>query len=185
MLKSDLRLKFTALRNQLSEKEILNTSLRIANKILELPIWDFSFYHLFLPILEKKEIDTSNILAVLQGKDKNVVLPKMKGDSLEHYLLTDNTLIRKNSWNVPEPEGGISIDPLQIDVVFVPLLAFDEKGNRVGYGKGYYDRFLDQCTADVIKVGVSLFEATSNITDVFENDIPLDYCVTPKTIYKF
>lgn len=185
MLKTDLRTKYTTLRKQLSEEEVTEFSLLIANQILEIPIWDFSFYHLFLSITEKKEIDTSYILTILQGKDKNVVLPKMNGNSLEHYLLTDNTLVRKNSWNVPEPEGGIAIDTKQLDVVFIPLLAFDDYGNRVGYGKGYYDRFLHQCNNDIIKVGLSFFEAVPQIENVFENDIPLDYCVTPKKIYKF
>ena len=69
--------------------------------------------------------------------------------------------------------------------MFIPLLAFDNKGNRVGYGKGYYDNFLSKCTPDVIKIGLSFFEASDEITDVFESDIALDYCVTPNTIYQF
>lgn len=185
MLKSELRLLYLKQRKDLQEKQLADLSLLISNHVLKLPMWSFSFFHLFLPILEKNEIDTSYILTILQGKDKNVVLPKMLGDNLLHYLLTDNTLIRKNTWNVPEPVDGILIDPSQLDVVFIPLLAFDVKGNRVGYGKGYYDRFLMQCKADVIKIGLSLFEAVDEITDVSESDIPLDYCITPEKIYDF
>ncbi|EAR03042.1 5-formyltetrahydrofolate cyclo-ligase [Maribacter sp. HTCC2170] len=185
MLKSELRLLFTERRNALQEKEITASSLLISNQLLKLPIWSFSFFHLFLPILEKKEIDTSYVLTILQGKDKNVVVPKMQDNNLINYLLTDNTLLRKNRWNVPEPVEGILIAPEQIEVVFIPLLAFDKQGNRVGYGKGYYDRFLKQCKADVIKIGLSFFDAEEEISDVFEADIPLDYCVTPKKIYSF
>ena len=185
MLKSELRLLYTTYRNQLSRDQLTTHSLSIANNLLKLSIWQFDFYHLFLPIIEKNEIDTSFILSILQGKDKHVVLPKMQGDSLAHYLLTDNTVLKKNKWNVPEPDSGIPIDVNQLEVVFVPLLAFDEFGNRVGYGKGFYDRFLKKCRPDIIKVGLSIFKAEPKITDVFENDIPLDYCVTPDKIYEF
>jgi 5-formyltetrahydrofolate cyclo-ligase len=104
---------------------------------------------------------------------------------MSHYLLTDSTKIKKNKWNIPEPIDGISITPEQVDVVFIPLLAFDTLGNRVGYGKGFYDKFLATCRPETIKIGLSFFEGTEGIIDVFENDISLDYCVTPKSIYTF
>ena len=72
-----------------------------------------------------------------------------------------------------------------IDVVFVPLLAFDTNGNRVGYGKGFYDKFLSQCQPETIKIGLSFFEAEEEIADVYQDDIRLDYCVTPNKIYDF
>ena len=70
-------------------------------------------------------------------------------------------------------------------MVFVPLLAFDLKGHRVGYGKGFYDNLLASCKPETIKVGFSFFDAEAEIEDVFSGDIPLDYCVTPKQVYKF
>ena len=186
MLKKDLRLKFLKLREGISSESLINSSLIIANKLLELPIWSFEYYHLFLPISKKKEIDTAFILSILQGKDKNVVLPKIYTETtLEHYLLTDSTKLKKNNLGIPEPVEGIEIATHKIEVVFVPLLAFDKKGNRVGYGKGFYDDFLSKCKPEVIKVGLSIFEAVDLITNVYENDIPLDYCITPQKIYSF
>jgi len=185
MLKADLRLFYTKLRKQLSVQNISEYSLQIANRSLELPIWDFDYYHIFLPITSKKEIDTSFLLTILQGRDKHVIIPKMKGEDLIHFLLTDSTMLQTNQWHVPEPVNGISVKSSKIEVVFVPLLAYDKKGNRVGYGKGYYDRFLRQCNTDAIKVGLSLYEAEETIEDVSENDIPLDYCITPNKIYEF
>tara|TARA_R110002051_G_scaffold111608_1_gene184197 strand:- start:664 stop:1224 length:561 start_codon:yes stop_codon:yes gene_type:complete len=186
MLKKDLRLKFTTQRNLLLPENISDLSLDISNKTLQLPIWNYNYYHIFLSIKEKKEIDTSYVLSILQGKDKNILISKIIGEQdLVNYLLTDNTLIKKNKWNVPEPVEGIEVHENKIDVVFIPLLAFDKKGNRVGYGKGYYDVLLTKCRKDVIKIGLSFFEAIDEITDVSPIDIPLDYCVTPKTIYKF
>lgn len=186
MLKKDLRSHYTTLRNTTSSKSLFNSSLGIANFVLKLPIWRLDYFHLFLPIAEKKEIDTTFILSILQGKDKNVVLPKVDSDrSLKNYLLTDATRLQKNKWNIPEPVDGIEVSTNKIDVVFIPLLAFDKNGNRVGYGKGFYDRFLAQCRSDVVKIGLSLFEAEEAITDFNKYDISLDYCVTPKKIYSF
>lgn len=185
MLKKDLRNKYLTLRKQFLPTVIADKSLAISNKALELPIWSKDFYHIFLPITSKQEIDTINLLSILQGKDKHIVVPKVQGDILQHYLLSDNTKFKNSKWGVPEPINGIQINPEQIDVVFIPLLAFDTKGNRVGYGKGYYDHFLKSCKKDIIKVGLSFFEAEAIITDIFEDDIPLDYCVTPKRNYSF
>ncbi|MBO0590929.1 5-formyltetrahydrofolate cyclo-ligase [Cellulophaga sp. E16_2] len=186
MDKKNLRLLYTAKREKLSPEEIIEDSISIANKLLQLPIWTKNNFHLYLSISEKKEIDTSFILSILQGKDKNVILSKMTAsNSLQHFLLTDNTLLKKNKWNVPEPVGGIEIATATIDVVFVPLLAFDTLGNRVGYGKGYYDKFLAECKPDCIKIGLSFFDVSENITDILPTDISLDYCVTPAKTYQF
>ena len=70
-------------------------------------------------------------------------------------------------------------------MVFVPLVAFDELGNRVGYGKGFYDEFLKNCSKDTIKIGLSFFEAEAVISDIELHDVPLDFCVTPGKIYNF
>jgi 5-formyltetrahydrofolate cyclo-ligase len=186
MLKKDLRSQYSKLRANITSELLLHNSLCIANKLLELPIWSFDYYHIFLPILKKQEVDTTFILSILQGKDKHIVLPKVDTHGrLKHFLLTDNTRLQKNTWGVPEPNEGIEISPKKIDVVFVPLLAFDTKGHRVGYGKGYYDRFLGQCRKKTVKVGLSLFEPEQEITDISKTDIPLDHCVTPSHIYSF
>ena len=107
-----------------------------------------------------KEIETEPLMSILFGKDKNIVLPKsnISTGEMTHYLLTDDTVIKPNIWNIPEPENGLQIENENIEIVFVPLLAFDEKGHRVGYGKGFYDIFLKYCP-NAIKIGLSFFEA--------------------------
>ena len=187
MKKADLRVKYKALRNALSKDTVEDLSLDIANNLIKMPIWEHSFYHLFLSIVEHKEINTEYILNILAGKDKNIVISKsdFKTTTLINYLLTDSTVIKKNSWNIPEPVDGIPIANSQIDVVFIPLLAFDENGNRVGYGKGFYDNFLANCKPETIKIGLSFFEAEAQIEDFYEGDITLDYCVTPLKVYQF
>jgi 5-formyltetrahydrofolate cyclo-ligase len=187
MLKKDLRKKYKDLRQQFSEDEIEDKSLAIANRLLQLDVWDYTYFHLFLTIEEQKEVDTEFILQILAGKDKEIVVAKSNFETLEmtNYLLTDNTKFQKNQYNIYEPLDGIEVPTAKIDVVFVPLLAYDKKGNRVGYGKGFYDNFLSKCREDVIKIGLSFFEPEDSIDDVSETDIRLDYCVTPMTINTF
>ena len=187
MNKTELRQKYKALRNSLSENEVEEMSLAIANKILTLPLWEKTYFHIFLPITEQKEVNTEFILHLLSGKDKEIIVSKadFQTRNMTHFLLTDNTKIKKNEYNIPEPVDGIEVPSNKIDVVFVPLLAFDKKGHRVGYGKGFYDKFLSECKPDVIKIGLSFFEPEEIIEDVFEGDIQLDYCVTPNEVHSF
>ena len=187
MTKAELRKSYKIKRQELSSEIIQDLSLEIANQLLTLPIWNFTFYHLFLSIEEYKEVNTDYILNILSGKDKNIVISKsdFSSGSLTNFLLTDNTVIKKNSYNIPEPIDGIEIPNEKIEVVFVPLLAFDKQGHRVGYGKGFYDKFLAECKPETLKIGLSFFEAETKINGIFKNDIALDYCVTPKQVYTY
>lgn len=187
MTKKELRTKYKTLRAAFSVEEIEDLSLEIANRLLQLPIWDKTYYHLFLTMEEQKEVHTDFILQVLQGRDKEVIISRSDFEKIRmvHYLLTDNTRLVKSAYGIPEPVDGIEVPSNKIDVVFVPLLAFDTKGHRVGYGKGFYDRFLNECKEDVVTVGLSFFEAEEALIEAAETDIPLDYCVTPLKVYTF
>ena len=187
MSKATLRKRYKTLRNELTVEQIDDLSIAIANNLLKLPVWEKRYYHLFLTIAEQKEIDTEFILNILLGKDKDVILSKsnFEDHSLTHFLLTDNTIIKKNAYNIPEPVDGIEVPSTKIDVVFVPLLAYDTKGNRIGYGKGFYDRFLAECKPDVIKIGLSFFPPETTLFTVDTTDIGLNFCATPEQIYKF
>lgn len=187
MFKAALRTKYKVSRQLLTANEIEDKSLAIANRLLSLDIWEKTYFHLFLNIEEQKEVETEFILQILAGKDKEIVVAKSNFETLEmtNYLLTDNTKFQKNEYNIYEPVDGIKVPNAKIEVVFVPLLAYDKKGNRVGYGKGFYDAFLSKCPEDVIKIGLSFFEPEDVIEDVSPTDIRLDYCVTPTTSYSF
>ncbi len=91
----------------------------------------------------------------------------------------------ENEFGIEEPVTGDLVPAEKIEMVFVPLLAFDEQGNRVGYGKGYYDRFLSQTNTSTIKIGFSFFTASPEIIETDEWDIPLDICITPLHNYIF
>ncbi|TRZ45848.1 5-formyltetrahydrofolate cyclo-ligase [Robertkochia solimangrovi] len=187
MEKARLRSLYKKLRNELGSDEIESKSISIANQALKMDIWNHNCYHIFLSIEQQKEIDTSFLLSILQGKDKDITVSRsdFKTGELEHILLTDNTKISINNYGIPEPVNGIAISPENIDVVFIPLLAYDEHGNRIGYGKGFYDRFLSKCKANTKKIGLSFFPPEHKITDIHEGDIRLDACITPEAIYYF
>ncbi|MFY7811680.1 MAG: 5-formyltetrahydrofolate cyclo-ligase [Flavobacterium sp.] len=184
--KSEIRKKYLQKRALLETETIENKSISIANQLLQLPIWDKNVFHIFMTIENQKEIDTSFIINILMGKDKEIVVPKMNTNhTLSHYLLTDNTKFKLNKYQIPEPENGILIAENQIDVVFVPLLALDTQGNRIGYGKGFYDQFLKICNPHVVKIGLSFFEPEPPFKCVENHDIQLDYAVTPQNILIF
>lgn len=184
--KAVLRTEYQKRRDSLTEEQIADCSIQISNLSLTLNIWEYSIYHLFMTNEKNKEIDTSYLLSVIQGKDKQPVIPKIVDDNrLEHFLLNDQTPLKNNRWGIPEPLGGITINPKQIEVVFVPLLVFDQHGHRVGYGKGYYDRFLDQCSESTLKVGLTFFDPVTKIEDIETHDISLDFALTPERIYAF
>ncbi len=145
--------------------------------------------HVFLPILKHCEINTWLIIHKLWADfpEVRIVVPvtNFQTEELEHYLLTSQTEIKESNWGIPEPVDRVPVPEPEIDMVLMPLIAFDLKGNRVGYGKGYYDRFLQQCRPEVLKVGLSLLDPVDLITDVHEADVPLDHCLTPDKRYQF
>ena len=189
MLKKEARAFYKNKRAELSLEEIEEQSIAIANQLLRLKsenFWeDNVYFHLFLTIQEQKEINTEHILNILFAKDKEIVVSKsdFKTGEMINYLLTENTRIKKNKYNIPEPIDGIEVPNNKINVVFIPLLAYDKQGNRVGYGKGFYDRFLEN--TDCIKIGLSFFEPSETIADVLDTDIALNYCITPNSVHSF
>ncbi len=186
MNKKEFRIIYKNLREQISEEKLEDLSIEIANNALKLPIWNFNNYHIFLPIPNKKEVNTEYLLHILQGKDKSIIVPKahIETGEMSHILLQDNTILKPSNYKVPEPVSGIEINPSQINVVFVPLLAYDKNGNRLGYGKGFYDRFLAKCNSETLFIGLSLFEPEETIP-FEETDVPLQFCLTPKKVYSF
>ena len=186
--KSELRNTYSLKRKNLSDYQINKRSILISKKLLDIPIWDKEFYHIFLTSKKNNEIETKFILSMLAQKNKKVVVPRLIDlNNLEHILLTKQTILKENSYGIPEPQkyNNKIIFPQELDVIIVPLYVFDLNGNRVGYGKGYYDRFLKNCRDDVIKIGISLFEPVKSISDISRNDIALNYAITSNSIFNF
>lgn len=190
MDKAALRKYYLAKRNQLDEKQLILLNEKIRDQfLLYFDDLQVNVVHTFLPIARKKEIDTRSILEAMKTKMPalKVVISKsdMQSREMISYLFDENTLLETNKWGIPEPVDAHEVDDLDIDLVLVPLLAFDKSGHRVGYGMGFYDRFLKKCRPDIIKVGLCLEPPVAAIPDAHAFDVMLDYCVTPERVYVF
>ena len=189
MTKAALRNIYKQKRNLISSKEKSKWSdlLLINFQKIKLPF--IQYVHTYLAMYGQNEIDTQHILGYLEFSNPGlqVSVPKVNNETgqIEHYIYKDDMEMMTNNFGVAEPAAGEKVAATYIDVVLTPLIAFDKNGNRVGYGKGFYDKFLEQCRSDVIKIGLSFFEAEETIDDINQFDIPLNYCVTPQTIYHF
>ncbi len=190
MEKAALRKYYLAKRKQIDEDELIRLNEKIMHQFLiffnDLQV---NVVHTFLPITQKKEIDTRSILAALKAKlpALKVVVSKsdMQRREMISYLFDEDTILETNKWGIPEPVDARVVDDLDIDLILVPLLAFDKSGHRVGYGMGFYDRFLKKCRPDIIKVGLCLEPPVAAIPDAHAYDVTLDYCVTPERVYVF
>ena len=180
-----LRKSFKKQRSLLDINQVKGLSKRIFENLLELNIWDKSFYHLYLSNQINNEVETDEIVNLLFMKNKRVFVPKILGKDLLNIEIDNNTKYSLNQLGIREPISSNQKDASLLEVIFVPLLIFDKLGHRVGYGGGYYDKFLGNIKDDVLKIGLSLFEPIDKIQDIERHDIRLDYSITPKKVYDF
>lgn len=189
MIKKELRDKYKKLRDELTPKVLADQSVEVSNRLFKHVDLENKKVHVFLPITSKKEINTWLIIDRLRSVAEVVVsISDFNSNTMKHVLLNDNTQFKESDYGIPEPFGNnlVEVAPNEIDVVLLPLLGFDKKGYRVGYGKGFYDRFLINLNEDALKVGLSLFGVEDDfISDINSNDIPMDICVTPEILYTF
>ncbi|MDG2475824.1 MAG: 5-formyltetrahydrofolate cyclo-ligase [Flavobacteriaceae bacterium] len=180
-----LRQLFKKERSRLSVNVVDDLSKKIFKNLINLNIWDKNFYHLYLSNINNKEVETNKIVNLLFEKDKRIFVPKIKDTNLIHVEIKKDTLYSTNKIGIKEPKENHKADPNLFEVVFIPLLAYDKQGNRVGYGGGYYDKFLGNIKTNPLKIGFSLFEPVDKIQDIEKHDVRLDYVITPKKVYSF
>lgn len=186
MKKSELRKKYLEKRNRLSEDEILLLSEKIfENFILQFKPIENQKIHCFSSIPEKNEVNTKLFLNEFFKNKARVFVPKIAGGNLISIEINPETQYIKNSWGISEPESNEDAKEKDFYFVIVPLLYCDNQGDRVGYGKGFYDNFLKNINSDVLKIGINYFSPQEKIDDIRKEDIPLDYLVTPTEILSF
>jgi len=189
MLKAEARKSYKERRKALSvtERVRLDDLLLIQLQKVQLPF--ITFLLSYWPIEQNHEPDTHLFTDYLEFQNPDLIIcyPKsnFQDQTMESVQTNDDTRFRKNGYDLYEPEDGVVVNPAGIDMIFVPLLSFDRKGFRVGYGKGFYDRYLSQCRKECLKIGFSYFEPLDAIDDTSEFDVPLNLCVTPTTVYVF
>lgn len=186
--KQVLRRVYLEKRLLLSRLELERRNKLVHQRVIEfLSLRQFNSLHTFLSIEKNNEVNTRSIIDALKPLNNNLsfyISKTMPKGKLTHYLWDESTLFEKNKWEIPEPVNATSIKPETIDVILVPLITFDKNGHRIGYGKGYYDRFLSDYP-DALKIGVSLAPPLDNIPYVESTDVKLDRCVTPFQSYQF
>jgi len=176
MKKAEIRKIVMARRAQLSEADLLirqNAVIPLLQPLLPANRTIASFK----AISHRNEIS----LETLEG---TFAYPRVVSEN-GTMEMAQSTEFANSEWGIPEPVGGSVLEPTNFDIVLIPLLAFDLKGNRVGYGKGFYDRFLVNCRPDCLKIGISLFDPVERIEDVESHDIPLDIAICPAKLYDF
>jgi len=188
MTKAEIRKSYLQKRLALNDADCLSYSRQICEHLFfNIDLSFLKTIHLYLPIEKNKEPDTWMILDRLRREFPHIRIsvPRVKDNRLENIFFEGLHQLEKNTWGIPEPKQGVPTPSEKIDMVILPLLAFDQQGNRVGYGKGFYDRFLSECRTDCKKIGLSFFAPIEKITDVDKFDIPLTHCITPEKFYQF
>lgn len=191
-LKQSLRKELIAKRNTMSPEEVT----KLSNQIFErwcnrFSIRKVSYLHVFQSIVDSNEVQTQPYMDYIRRKHPQVrvvvpVVDKAAGD-LKHAYIEDDIQLIPNRWGIPEPKMPVTmIYPLEIDMVLVPMLAFDAEGNRLGYGAGYYDKFLELTRPNCIKIGLC-FEMgrQAELLPSEAHDVKLDFVVTESTIERF
>ncbi len=188
MHKSALREEFKAKRQSLSSKELLKLNDLLLIQFQQLSFSAVQNCMTYWPIEHFNEPNTHLLSRYLLHMIPSVQLcyPKINDHhQMSAIEVNDDTVFVTNEWGITEPKEGKIIAPHAIDLIIVPLLIFDQNGYRVGYGKGYYDRFLANCKEDAILLGISYFEPIQIIEDTNEFDIPLSIGITPEHVYEF
>jgi 5-formyltetrahydrofolate cyclo-ligase len=188
--KSELRRSYLAKRQLLSIDEHERSSARIVARFFQLfDLSGIKVLHCFISVPRFGEVDTRPIFQRVWSDFPSVetVVPRInhKTNELENLRYGTDTELSYNRWKIGEPVHDDRVDASQIDIVLVPLLCFDRRGYRVGYGKGYYDRLLVRCPPDCQKVGLSTFPPIGEIADAHDSDIRLDSCITPTDVFNF
>jgi 5-formyltetrahydrofolate cyclo-ligase len=187
MTKAELRTLYRSKRTQISPGELQ----RLSETIIEQTLTHFQLedktISLFLPIELQKEVNTYLLWERAKNIGARIAIPKSNFETMEmrHYLFESTDQLEINDRGIPEPKKGKIIAADKFDVVFVPLLAIDKSGHRVGYGKGFYDRFLRKCAPSCQFIGLHYFDLEDSISDVLPTDVRLNAVVTPDKVVRF
>lgn len=191
MKKNDFRNLYKQQRLQLSITQIQKLDDLLLIQFQKLAIDIPALIMTYSPIKKLNEFDPQPITDYCYFKNPGqqlfypVIVEKGENAEMSAVIVDDDTVFDTNKYGIDEPVDGIDMFASEIDMVIVPLLCFDKKGNRIGYGKGYYDRFLKRCRKDCLKIGFSYFDNVDKIDDINQHDVRLDYCITPHSIYTF
>lgn len=189
MLKKEARKLYREKRMKLTEAERSKSDdlMLIQFQTVDLPFLESLLS--YWPIEENNEPNTHLFTEFLKFRNPELKIGYPVSDfetmTMQAIATDIHTPFEKRALNIYEPKQGDPIYVDEVDMVFVPLLAFDQDGYRVGYGKGFYDKYLATCRKDCIKAGFCYFDPLDKVDDRNEFDVPLDLCITPQNVYVF
>lgn len=180
-MKREIRRRMLFLRENIDKEKLMKWNENIYNKIVNWDVFkDAKMVMIYASF--KNEVKTWDIIDYCFEKRKDVILPKTIKDGFKILPCKINSLdeLSRTSFGILEPSGENVVDKDKIDMIIVPGIAFDRNGNRIGYGAGYYDRFLKDCKG--IKAGVCY--SIQMVEDVYadEHDVKMDYLITERGI---
>ena len=188
MKKKSLRKEFLQKRNSYSTIEKQSFDLMILQQLKNQSFPNLNYLLSYFPLEKHNEPNTFLFSGCLNemNPELHICKPRINKEGLMDAIeINTETIYQKNEYDIHEPIEDTIISPWMIDVVFVPLLAFDVKGYRVDFGKGFYDKYLSLCNKNIVKIGFSYFPPVHIIEDTNEYDIPLTLCFTPFEVYEF
>ncbi len=187
--KQALRNAYREKRKNLTQQQMHARLAAMLEHFREIPIKTGGMVLSFQPILQNHEVpiqyfedDAEDVFSI-----SSFCYPAADFGSghMQAFLGDENIVWEEADFGLTQPRSGTLVMPHKMDSIFIPLLAFDEQGNRLGYGKGFYDRYLQTCRPDAQKIGFSWFEAEILLPSIDAHDVPLNYCVTPNRLYVF
>ena len=185
--KAALRRRFRAYRAGLSDADYAALSAAVVARLKTLPeLLQAQTVHIYWPLLPGREIDVRPLIAWLQVSGKQIVLPVVDSFTdtprLRHVRFETTTALRPNRWGIHEPIDGTCVPVERIDAVVVPALGAGRNGHRLGYGKGYYDAFLQKLDAPTL---CPVFAACLiDQAPAEPHDVPLDILITEDEIFR-
>ena len=187
-MKQTLKQQIFEKRNSLPKEEIREKSIKIKNNLFSLKEFNVA-KNIMLYVSFNTEADTQKIIKeLLNKKEKTIVVPYVtKGDFKLHLSeLKSFNELKPKTFGILEPREMYirEFNPDKLDLVIVPGIAFDKKGHRIGYGYGYYDRFLKTIKKKAVKIGLAFdFQLIESIPEE-EHDVPMNIVVTDKEILR-
>jgi len=186
MNKEEIRFEMIAKRNSFSKEEIFKKSKRAAENFLALLDVENSFT-IGAYVDFKNEVSTRKIIESLSASGKKVFLPVTDFEKAElnfaEFISFSDLIDDKHG--VLEPNEKNFISPEGIDLFIVPCVAFDKKGYRIGWGKGYYDKFFDTNSISALKIGLAFDFQLVDSLPYDSQDVPLDIIVTESKVHYF
>ncbi|MGM0419884.1 MAG: 5-formyltetrahydrofolate cyclo-ligase [Bacillota bacterium] len=184
--KNHLRDKFLKIRGSMSKNLVSELSEQIVDNFLSMKCYH-DFKDIFIYVSYKNEVRTHSLIKKLINDNKNVYVPltNKKTKEMQAIMIKDfNQDLVEGNYGILEPRNdGKSIKPAKLDLVVVPGLLFSKTGYRIGYGGGFYDRFLDKVDfngSGPIKLGFSYSRFLISSVPINKYDIPVDYIITEK-----